>query len=534
MLYSGKRQKKKLESPKPLKDAAEKFVLSNLGHTADNISSRFSCGGKLKLPPKGSVSIAYKTTVPHHKDDAKCHTSTTDAQVIWCEFPGADQTAMSKLLDACTVASFGYKGESVVDKNYRDAFKLDPKDFMTTFQLCDTPILGEIGLINPNCASLQAELYKLNIYAPGGFFKSHVDTPRSAQMFGSLVVCLPTQFSGGELVVRHQKKEIKYDWSSTASDPLDSLCWAAFFSDIEHEVLPVTEGYRATLTYNLYYGTNLDRPRINIKKNPFYKTLQAVLSNSFFLPDGGVLGFNTHYSYTFDLRWDDLLINTKFTADKAEVITKLQQCPIQKFVNKSRAAQKLELMKVGIIGADMEKVLHIVSDSSSHQNLKGADYVIFNSARLLGLPVHIKPLLKFVPYGSSLKLALRNFDDFQCIPHIPGFGIEMLDNVSRLFGANVCEYEEKDISWCQQPQYNQPAGVAGSYGNEPSIDIWYKAAVILVGIPSWSESRKQLSMQGKMEQETVEPGPSVKIFDNVEACFHGYSYYSCEPQYYYY
>jgi len=68
-------------------------------------------------------------------------------------------------------------------------------------------------------------------------------------------------------------------------------------------------------------------------------------------------------------------------------------------------------MKVGIIDCDMEKVWHAFSDSSCHQNLKGADYIIFNSAGLLGLPAHIKPLIKLVPYGCSLKLVLRNFDD---------------------------------------------------------------------------------------------------------------------------
>jgi len=85
------------------------------------------------------------------------------------------------------------------------------------------------------------------IYAPGGFFKSHVT---HLGQDSSLVVCLPTQFSGGELVAHHQKEK-KYDWFFPASNPLDDLCWIAFFSDIEHEVLPVTEGYRVTLTYNL-------------------------------------------------------------------------------------------------------------------------------------------------------------------------------------------------------------------------------------------------------------------------------------------
>jgi len=80
-----------------------------------------------------------------------------------------------------------------------------------------------------------------------------------------------------------------------------------------------------------------------------------------------------------------------------------------------------------------------------------------------------------------------------------------------LFGTNVCEYKDNDISWCQQPEFNQPVGVAGCYGNEPSIDLWYKVAVILVGIPSWSEPHKQIAMLGKTKLETVEPRPPVKI-----------------------
>ena len=39
-----------------------------------------------------------------------------------------------------------------------------------------------------------------------------------------------------------------YDWSKDDSN----ISWAAFYSDVEHEVLEVTEGHRITLTYNLY------------------------------------------------------------------------------------------------------------------------------------------------------------------------------------------------------------------------------------------------------------------------------------------
>ena len=42
-----------------------------------------------------------------------------------------------------------------------------------------------------------AELYNLNVYADGGHFAPHKDTPRGSDMLGTLVVCLPSQFSNG-------------------------------------------------------------------------------------------------------------------------------------------------------------------------------------------------------------------------------------------------------------------------------------------------------------------------------------------------
>ena len=37
-------------------------------------------------------------------------------------------------------------------------------------------------------------------------------------------------------------REVKFDWSSTVENP-KTVSWAVFFSDVEHEVLPVTEGH---------------------------------------------------------------------------------------------------------------------------------------------------------------------------------------------------------------------------------------------------------------------------------------------------
>ena len=217
-----------------LTSAAEETVVENLGKLAESISCRFTWGGELTSPDK--IQLAYGNSVGGLN------------KVV---FPGASDADIQQLLDVCSVASFGLNDQLVTDTNYRNSLNLDPDNFMTSFQVASTPILHTATTMMPTVQGVQAELYKLNIYSSGGFFKPHVDTPRSKQMFGSLVVCLPTQFSGGQLVTRHYGHTVKFDWSSP-ENPRKTASWAVFFSDVEHEVLPVTQGHRITLTYNLY------------------------------------------------------------------------------------------------------------------------------------------------------------------------------------------------------------------------------------------------------------------------------------------
>ena len=152
----------------------------------------------------------------------------------------------------------------------------------------------------PHNKNIRAELYKLNVYSTESFFKAHVDTPRSSDMFGSLVVYLPSQFKGGELVTRHKGRKMKFDWSQEAQQsPTSSIKWATFLSDVEHEVLLVTSGHRITLTYNLYNAQPImtfRRPTIDVSLMPLYSQLQAALNDANFITDGGVLGFATHHT----------------------------------------------------------------------------------------------------------------------------------------------------------------------------------------------------------------------------------------------
>ena len=97
----------------------------------------------------------------------------------------------------------------------------------------------------------------------GSFFKVHKDTPRSETMFGSLVVVYPTPHEGGALTFREGDKSWTFD-SAQAVSGHEGPCvaYAAFFSDIDHEVSVVNSGYRLTITYNLYFDTTRDIPLI--------------------------------------------------------------------------------------------------------------------------------------------------------------------------------------------------------------------------------------------------------------------------------
>lgn len=94
-----------------------------------------------------------------------------------------------------------------------------------------------------------AEPYKLLLYETGGHFLPHRDTEKLDSMFGSLIVALPSAHEGGALHVRHDGEEEVIDFAPGGTG--EGVRYAAFFADCEHEVRPVTKGYRLCLAYNL-------------------------------------------------------------------------------------------------------------------------------------------------------------------------------------------------------------------------------------------------------------------------------------------
>lgn len=147
-------------------------------------------------------------------------------------------------------AHHGYKDETRLDPRVRDtweipasAVRFDSPQWSPVFERALKRIARELGL--PADVRLEAELHNLLVYAPGQFFAVHQDSEKVDGMLGTLVVTLPSRFSGGDFVVSHQGRELR------ARGSADRLGVVAFYADCHHEVRPVKQGYRVVLTWNL-------------------------------------------------------------------------------------------------------------------------------------------------------------------------------------------------------------------------------------------------------------------------------------------
>ncbi|EWY95012.1 hypothetical protein FOYG_04147 [Fusarium oxysporum NRRL 32931] len=217
------------------------------------------------------------------------------------------QDAFNTLVADCQPATFGIGSQEVLDEDYRKAGKMNTEDFCTDFNpyehgIVDTinQVLAQASVTDARGLGVKAELYKLNVYSgPSGKFKPHVDTPRSDRQMGSLVVSLPIEHKGGQLAVRHGGREIVFDWALKSADTIQ---WAAFFSDCEHEVLQVTEGHRVTLTYNLFwinYGpaSMSDHLRaLDQESLHFFDALEKLIENKHIIKEG-LVGFSCTHAY---------------------------------------------------------------------------------------------------------------------------------------------------------------------------------------------------------------------------------------------
>ena len=159
---------------------------------------------------------------------------------------------VQSLIEAAERAPYGRGEETILDRSVRDCWQIaaDRVQFQgsrwdKTLASILSYVAEELGLPRRD---ISAQLYKLLVYETGGFFSSHRDTEKVDGMVATLVISLPVEGKGGELVVRHKDRETVIDMC--VGDP-GEMAYAAFYADCVHSTKPVRTGHRVSLVYNL-------------------------------------------------------------------------------------------------------------------------------------------------------------------------------------------------------------------------------------------------------------------------------------------
>ncbi len=167
-------------------------------------------------------------------------------------FPVPAAQARELIAKAAERAPYGRGEQTLVDESVRKVWQIPPqkiklsgKGWSTHFDSMVEQVARELGC---HGVTVSAEFYKLLVYDEDGFFLSHRDSEKTGGMFGTLVVVLPSAHEGGKLHIRHGSREVELDLSGTEAA---EVRYAAFYADCEHEVRPITQGYRVCLIYNL-------------------------------------------------------------------------------------------------------------------------------------------------------------------------------------------------------------------------------------------------------------------------------------------
>jgi hypothetical protein len=272
-------------------------TLAGLRLAIHGVTAPFSCEGT--FVPDKSVALVFK--------------DRSRFEVIRAKNAFDQKNGLRPLLEHCKPAPFGEGKKTRYDRKVRDALQLKAEKggfAVENFDPESAGILKKVQreLVPHDPSPISAELYTVNVYIDGGHFAPHKDTPRGSDMFGTLVVCLPSQFANGKLVLSHRGVVQKFDWGRAiqAQKKPNQLHWIAFFGDVDHQIERIWFGARVTLTYLLHRGAGgaLSRDTAREDLAPRVQgAWRALLTDQSFLPKGGPLAYPCCHLYHQDARF---------------------------------------------------------------------------------------------------------------------------------------------------------------------------------------------------------------------------------------
>jgi hypothetical protein len=119
-----------------------------------------------------------------------------------------------QLVAIAEAAPFGRGEATVVDREVRRTWQVDADKVRIGGRHWDKTLAGlvadvarELGVSEP----VEADFYKLLVCDTGSFFVDHRDTEKVPGMFATMVLVMPSDHRGGELVVKHLGREVVID-----------------------------------------------------------------------------------------------------------------------------------------------------------------------------------------------------------------------------------------------------------------------------------------------------------------------------------
>lgn len=164
-----------------------------------------------------------------------------------------NQIQAKALIEVAHKAPFGKGDSTIYDDKVRSAWEIDASklsfnnpDWEKFLNKAINKVKTDLGLED---YTVSAHIYKLLIYQQGDFFLPHKDTEKEKGMFGTMIIGLPSQYTGGELEIHFEGVTAIADFAQNPNPY--SINYAAFYADCDHEVKPLRSGYRVCLAYNL-------------------------------------------------------------------------------------------------------------------------------------------------------------------------------------------------------------------------------------------------------------------------------------------
>lgn len=235
--------------------------------------------------------------------------------------PISEQLA-KQIIEQASQAPYGRGEETIVDTDVRKVWQLEPEQFSlnnSEWEGLLEQIVHRVKLTLGVVGTVKSELYKMLIYEKGSFFSPHRDSEKIEGMFATLIIALPSPHEGGLLLIQHDGKTQEIDFAQ--SENAFQIQYVAFYADCQHEIKPVTKGYRVCLVYNLALAKQKKQPTAPRTQERF-REIKQLLSEWFQKPTRSKIVLPLSHSYTeASLSWDALKGEDRALAEVVQEIT---------------------------------------------------------------------------------------------------------------------------------------------------------------------------------------------------------------------